>query len=213
MSARSLPSSLLAVTDRHGPRPLGDTVAAVLDGGGRWIWFREKDLPPRERRALAERIAERVGRVGGVLSVGGDADLAADLGAGIHLGGGTDRTAVAAARQRVGHALVGVSAHTLRDVEAAAENGADYVTLSPIFATASKPGYGPALGLGAIAAASRVGIPVIALGGIDASTAGACRDHGAAGIAVMGGLMRATDPASEAQALLHAWATGAVVPL
>ncbi|TXM71045.1 thiamine phosphate synthase [Methylobacterium sp. WL120] len=202
-----MPSPLLAVTDRHGPRPLVEAVAAVLHGGGRWVWFRDKDLPPSERRELAARIAERVGQAGGVLTVGGDADLAADLGAGLHLGGGTDRSAIAAARQRVGAALVGISAHTLRDVAEAAEGGADYVTLSPIFATASKPGYGPALGIGAIAKAVRIGIPVIALGGIDIITAAECRRHGAAGMAVMGGLMRAADPAAETRALLSAWAT------
>ena len=207
MSARSLPSPLLAVTDRHGPRPLIETVAAVLDGGGRWVWFRDKDLHPPERRDLAARIAERVRASGGVLTVGGDADLAADLGAGLHLGGGTDLSVIAAARQRVGAALVGVSAHTLRDVAAAAEGGADYVTLSPVFATASKPGYGPALGLGAIAEAARIGILVVALGGIDTVTAAGCRRYGAAGLAVMGGLMRAADPAAETRALLSAWAT------
>ena len=206
MSARSLPSPLLAVTDRHGPRSLAETVAAVLDGGGRWIWFRDKDLPLPKRRELAAQIADSVRAAGGVLTVGGDADLAADLGAGLHLGGGTDRSAIAIARQRVGAALVGISAHTLRDVAEAAEGGADYVTLSPIFATASKPGYGPALGLGAIAEAARIGIPVVALGGIDTVTAAGCRRHGAAGLAVMGGLMRAADPAAETRALLNAWA-------
>ncbi|MCJ2077724.1 thiamine phosphate synthase [Methylobacterium sp. E-016] len=204
MSARSLPSPLLAVTDRHGPRPLGETIAAVLDGGCRWVWFRDRDLPPPERGVLAERIAERVREAGGVLSVGGDLELAAALGASVHLGGGTDRTAIADARRRLGtSALVGVSAHGLRDVEAAED--ADYVTLSPVFATASKPGYGPALGLGAIATAARIGIPVVALGGIGVATAAACRRAGAAGVAVMGGLMRVDDPSAEARALLRGW--------
>lgn len=195
------------MTDRGGPRPLVEIVAAVLDGGGRWFWFRDKDLPPYERRSLAARIAERVGASGGVLSIGGDADLAGDLGAGIHLGGGAEHSAIATARQRVGAALVGVSAHTLRDVEAAAAGGADYVTLSPIFATASKPGYGPTLGVDALAAAARIRIPVIALGGVCVATAAACHRGGAAGMAVMGSLMRAADPAAETRALLRAWAT------
>ncbi len=80
------------------------------------------------------------------------------------------------------------------------------MTLSPIFATASKPGYGPALGLGALAAAGRIGLPVIALGGIGVATAAACRREGATGMAVMGGLMRATDPAAHTRDLLRAWA-------
>ena len=79
---------------------------------------------------------------------------------------------------------------------AAAKGGADAITLSPIFASASKPGYGPALGLerlGEVAAVSP--IPVIALGGIeDEAGVRACLVAGAAAVAVMGAAMRAADP-------------------
>jgi len=201
----SLPSPLMAVTDRHGhARPLAETVRAVLAGGGRWIWFRDRDLPEDERRRLGEAVAAEVRAAGGVLTVGGDITLAAALGAnGIHLPGGSD--AVARARARLGAGLIGVSAHSLRDVEAAAAAGADYVTLSPIFPTASKPGYGPALGLEAITIAARVGLPVVALGGIGEGTLAPCRTAGAAGFAVMGGVMRADDPARAVRGLLAGW--------
>lgn len=205
----ALPSPLLVVTDRHGhPRSLAETVRAVLAGGARWIWFRDRDLPRDGRRALAEDLAALVNDAGGVLTIGADPDLAVTTGAGgVHLGGGSGRAAIMEARRRLGATgLVGVSAHTSRDVEEAAEGGADYVTLSPIFATPSKPGYGPALGPDAIAEAARIGLPVIALGGLDAGNAAACRGAGAAGIAVMGGLMRADDPAAAARACLTAWA-------
>jgi thiamine-phosphate pyrophosphorylase len=79
------------------------------------------------------------------------------------------------------------------------------VTLSPIYATASKPGYGPALGPAAIAASRSAGLPVVALGGIGSGAVAACREAGAAGIAIMGGLMRAGDPAGAARAHLTAW--------
>lgn len=207
----ALPSPLLVVTDRHGhPRPLVETVRAVLAGGARWIWFRDRDLARPERRALAGRLATLVRDAGGVLSIGADPDLAAEVGAGgVHLGGGSGRAAIVEARRGLGAtALVGVSAHASRGVEEAAAGGADYVTLSPVFPTPSKPGYGPALGPDAVAEAARTGLPVIALGGIEAGTAAACREAGAAGIAVMGGLMRAADPAAAARALLTAWAAG-----
>jgi thiamine-phosphate pyrophosphorylase len=77
---------------------------------------------------------------------------------------------------------------------------AAYATFSPVFATASKPGYGPALGIDGLAAGCRtvagVGSPlaVYALGGIGPSQAGACLAAGAAGVAVMGAEMRADDP-------------------
>ncbi|MCJ2056679.1 thiamine phosphate synthase [Methylobacterium sp. J-048] len=199
----------MAVTDRHGlSRPLGDTVQAILDGGARWIWFRDRDLEPEARRELGTDIAARTRAGGAFLTVGGDVALAQALGAdGVHLGGRAGSEAVAAARATLGpDALIGVSAHAPAEVEAAATAGADYVTLSPIYPTASKPGYGPALGPAGIAAARCAGLPVVALGGITADCIPACREAGASGIAVMGGLMRAADPSAAARALLAAWA-------
>ena len=94
---------------------------------------------------------------------------------------------------------------------AAAKAGADAVTLSPIFASASKPGYGPALGLerlGEVAAAVHP-MPVIALGGIeDEAGVRACLDAGAAAVAVMGAVMRAADPAGLFARLVGATGTG-----
>lgn len=204
MSALSLPGPLLVVTDRHGAaRPLGDTVAACLDGGARWIWFRDRDLEPGERRRLGATLLGLTRAAGARLTIGGDLDLAADLGAdGVHLGGGQhDR--VGAARARLGPAaLIGVSAHAVAEVARVASNGADYATLSPIFASASKPGYGPALGPAAIRDAAATGLPIVALGGVSAETLDACRAAGAAAIAVMGGLMRAPDPAVATRRLL-----------
>ncbi len=83
-----------------------------------------------------------------------------------------------------------MSAHSLGDLRAARDAGADYATLSPIFPTSSKPGYGPALGLDALRAATALGLPVLALGGVTAAMALSCRDAGAAGAAVMGEAMR-----------------------
>lgn len=203
-----LPSSLLAVTDRHGhPRPLAETVQAILDGGGRWIWFRDRDLEPDGRLRLGEAVAGRVRAAGGILTVGGDVVLARALDAdGVHLGGGSGAEAIAAARDALGAGtLIGVSAHAPQEVAQAAAAGADYVTLSPIFPTSSKPGYGPALGLEGIVAARRTGLPVVALGGIGSDRVAECRDAGASAVAIMGELMRTGDPAGAARALLEAW--------
>lgn len=200
----SLPSPLLAVTDRHGhTRPLAETVRAVLAGGGRWIWFRDRDLSADERRDLGEAVTGAVRAAGGFLSVGGDLDLAHALRAdGVHL----PMSALPGLRERAGpKLLVGLSAHSVGDVAAAAEAGADYVTLSPIFPTASKPGYGPSLMPEAITAARRLGLPVVALGGLAEDTLGPCRAAGATGFAVMGGLMRAPDPTDATRRLLAAW--------
>jgi thiamine-phosphate pyrophosphorylase len=101
--------------------------------------------------------------------------------------------------------LIGVSAHSPEEAAAQLRAGADYVTLSPIFLTASKPGYGPAVGLDALAAAARLSSgPVIALGGIDADNVAACLAAGASGIAVMGDIMRSADPETTVRRLLTA---------
>lgn len=184
-----LPARLLVVTDRHQAlKPLPELVEDLLDAGVRWFWLRDKDLPVEERRALAFDLAARVARSGATLTVGADVVLAAECGAGVHLGARDD---VAAARHRLGsRALIGVSAHSPAESVAAQAAGADYATLSPIFASASKPGYGPALGLEVLRAASASGLPVLALGGIQAETARACIEAGAAAVAVMGPAMR-----------------------
>lgn len=203
---RPLPSPLLVVTDRLGAgAPLIDTVRGILAGGGRWFWFRERDLPAEPRAALAEAILAMVRQHGGRLSIGGDAALAMRLGAdGVHLPGGAGSTAIAAARERLPNGLIGLSAHSVEEAHDAADAGADYVTLSPIFPSASKPGYGPVLGLAALTQAARFGMPVLALGGIAIDTIPPCREAGAAGVAVMGGLMRPRDSRGATRLVLEA---------
>jgi thiamine-phosphate diphosphorylase len=95
--------------------------------------------------------------------------------------------------------LLGYSAHSLAEAADVAARGADYVMLSPIFATDSKPGARP-LGLEELAQASRsLPIPVIALGGLTpARTAEALR-AGAHGVASAAGIGAAPDVAQAAR--------------
>ena len=133
-------------------------------------------------------------RHGACLSVGGDVDLALEVAAdGVHLAADAAlASGLAAARARLGAAaIIGVSAHGDEEVAAARAAGADYVTLSPIYPTSSKPGYGPALGVEGLAQAARGPLPVLALGGVTAARTTECRRAGAAGIAIMGEVMRA----------------------
>ena len=97
--------------------------------------------------------------------------------AGVHLPGGSDPVL---ARRRFPEGLIGVSAHSAAEATALLRAGADYVTLSPIFLTDSKPGYGPALGPDALAAAAATAPgPVIALAGITPDNAAQCLAAGA----------------------------------
>lgn len=190
-------------------RPIADVAGAALTGGCRWILVREKDLDTGELSRLVIDIVRLAEPHDALVSVSGDAAIAREAGAnGVHLPqAATGAAAVAEARKRLGpDAVIGVSAHSIAEAEAAARDGADYVTFSPIFLTASKPGYGPALGLDGLAdAVARVSLPVIALAGLDATNAAACRAAGAAGIAVMGSIMRANDPAGAMTATIDAW--------
>jgi thiamine-phosphate pyrophosphorylase len=200
---RTLPSTLLVITDRHqAQHPIEAIAEAIALAGGRWLLLRDKDLEPAERRSLANRLSAIARRRGIHLSVSRDVDLAAEYGASVHL---QSAAAIEAARRRLGSgAFIGVSAHGLNDVKAAATAGADYVTLSPIFLTSSKPGYGPAQGIAAIREAAKVGTAVVALGGVTAELARSCLDAGAAGVAVMGEIMRSSDPGRSASGLLAA---------
>ncbi len=189
------PPPLLIITDRRqATLSLTDLASAAAAGGCRWISVREKDLDGDDQAALFIRVAGAVQSRGVTVGIHGSPDLAQRVKAdGVHLAtGGSARDA----RRALGtEKLIGVSAHTLGEAARAADEGADYVTLSPIFPTASKPGYGPCIGIEAMAeVARRVAVPILALGGVDAGNVADCVTAGATGVAVMGEVMRADDP-------------------
>ena len=195
---------LLVISDRSQARlPLIGIAEAVFRGGCRWFSLREKDLPAAERRVLLADLVE-LGRPFGALVMAHEdiGAVEAVSAAGVHLPAGSDP---AAARRRLPRGLIGVSAHSENEAGAQLRAGADYVTLSPIFLTDSKPGYGPALGLDALAAAAaKAPGPIVALGGITPHNAAACLAAGARGVAVMGEIMRAADPETTIRRLLQA---------
>lgn len=193
---------LLVISDRRQARlPLDELAKAIFAGGCRWFSLREKDLPAAERTVVLRDLVA-LGRCWqATLTVHEDIDAAVITGAGgVHLPSGRDPKA---ARVRLPDGLIGASAHSAEEASALLRSGADYITVSPVFTTASKPGYGPAIGLDGLAevAAGAAGA-VIALGGITASTAPLCLAAGARGVAVMGEVMRAADPQAAVEAIL-----------
>ena len=198
---------LLVISDRGQARcPLQVVAEAAFAGGCRWFSLREKDLPAAERRALLAALVMLGRRYGASITVHDDIDGAASAGAaGVHLPRGSSPES---ARARLPGGLIGASAHSAEEAAALLTAGADYVTVSPIFVTASKPGYGPALGLDGLArVVERASGPVIALGGITAQNAARCRAAGAQGIAVMGEVMRSADPQAATEEILSAIAS------
>jgi thiamine-phosphate pyrophosphorylase len=201
---------LLVISDRRQATPPLPAVAeAAFAGGCRWFSLREKDLPPAERRALLGSLVALGRCFAATVMVHEDVDAATDVGAGgVHLPSGSNP---GAARARLPHALIGASAHSAAEASALLRAGADYVTASPVFITASKPGYGPALGLEGLASiVAHASGPVVALGGITAENAARCLSAGAQGVAVMGEIMRAADPQATVEAILCAMRRGPV---
>lgn len=194
---------LLLVTDRRQARkPLAEVVGAALAAGCRWVSVREKDLPEDDQIALVRLLLPIARRNGARLTLHGDAALAKAAGAdGVHVSAHGD---AAASRKLLGpDKLVGVSIHTATEAAAVDPAIADYAIAGPAYETASKPGYGPEIGrkgLADLAKSSRV--PLVAIGGLNATRAAEVLAVGVAGIAVMGSIMRAADPGVETKALL-----------
>jgi thiamine-phosphate pyrophosphorylase len=194
---------LLLITDRQQALlPLADVVRAALATGCRWVSMREKDLSEVDQVALARTLLSIARRHGACLTLHGDAALAKACGAdGVHLPAGSDPIA---SRAMLGPAkLIGVSLHTVTEAEAIDPNVVDYAIAGPAFETPSKPGYGPEIGRKGLAEIARAApVPVLAIGGLNATRVAEVLAAGPVGIAVMGGVMRAADPGQEVRALL-----------
>ncbi|MBV8745319.1 MAG: thiamine phosphate synthase [Xanthobacteraceae bacterium] len=198
---------LLVITDRkQASSALVRIVTAVLNAGGRWISVREKDLPPAEQLALARELLAIARDFGALLTLHGSAALARASGAdGVHL---PERSDPSAARAVLGStALVGISVHGGAQIGTLDPTVVDYAIAGPVYVSASKPGYGPALGsAGLRALVGRARIPVIGIAGLEPGNVADVIAAGAVGIAVMGGVMRAADPGARTHALLDALA-------
>ncbi|HEU5084948.1 MAG TPA: thiamine phosphate synthase [Acidimicrobiales bacterium] len=194
----TVPRFVLLTDRRQARQPLSDVVRAAVDAGCRAVLLRERDLPHAERTALAADLGAIVRAAGGVLLSAG-APLRGCDGVQLPRPGSTEAIGLP-------EGLVGRSCHDAAELAAAQSEGVRYATVSPIFATASKPGYGPALGLDALAAlVAGTTLPVLALGGIETPERVArCVGAGAHGVAVMGAVMRAEDPGRCTSALVAA---------
>lgn len=200
------PPLMIVTVRRRAHLSLEEIAAAAFEAGARWIGVREKDLPLAEQLDLVRRLARNAPAGTTVGLHGTPAPEAAGVAA-WHLPRHGDLDA--ARRLAPGARLFGQSCHSLAAVRAAQAAGADYVTFSPVFATDSKPGYGPALGLATLGTAAaqlrQTGCRLLALGGVTAGTIGACRAAGADGAAVMGAVMAARDPGASVAALIAGW--------
>src|ERR1700751_2725484 len=182
------------VTDRKAlsgektPSELLDKIRAAAAAGVDWVQIREKDLPARELLALV-RDAVALGSVRIIVNDRLDVALAAGA-AGVHLGHASAPARDVVGWCRAGNApadfLVGVSCHSLEGAQEAENAGASYTYFGPIYETPSKIPFGKPHGIEELGqVANAVTIPVIAIGGINASNAPQCLRAKAAGIAAI----------------------------
>ena len=179
-------------------------VEAALDGGVDAVQLREKDLDARTRYHMGERLRELTTEADAALIVNDRIDLAAAVDAdGVHLG--QSDLSVEVAREQLGEdAIVGCSTSTVREAEIAAAAGADYLGVGAVYGTASKDVDGAKDGIGTDrirAIAEVVDIPVIGIGGVDASNAACVVEAGATGVAVISAITAAEDPGAVAAEL------------
>jgi thiamine-phosphate pyrophosphorylase len=166
----------------------------ALRAGVKYIQLREKRLPTRKILDTAYWVRELTREYGAKLLVNDRVDIALAVGAdGVHLG--QKSLPAHAARKVTGdNFLIGVSTHGIDEALQAEHDGADFITLGPIYNTPSKLRYGDPIGVDMLRQVkSRVSIPVLAIGGIKTNAVHEVVSAGADGVAVISGILAAED--------------------
>lgn len=172
----------------------------ALQGGARVLQYRSKLADTELRHAQAQALRELTREFGATYIVNDDAGLARAVDAdGVHLG--AEDGEIAAARAILGaHKLIGVSCYNRIDLaEAAVQAGADYVAFGAFFPSRVKPEAVTAAPALLQQARSRLGLPLVAIGGITAQNGAALTEAGADALAVISAVFGASDIAASAQ--------------
>jgi thiamine-phosphate pyrophosphorylase len=195
-------SGLYAVTpDEADTRTLFRMVRAALDGGARWVQYRNKTASAVLRREQAAGVRELCAECGARLIVNDDVALALEVNAdGAHVG--CDDMPITEARHRLGpEKVLGASCYDRVDLaEAAARGGADYVAFGSFFPSSVKPGAVKARPEFIQEAKRLSGLPVVAIGGITLENAPRLIEAGVDALAVITALFGASDVRAAARA-------------
>lgn len=200
MAAPGKLRGLYAITDSEllAGGKLLPYVEAALAGGARLLQYRDKSTDEARRLREAEALRTLCEHHGATLIINDDAELAARLSVGLHLG--QEDGSLAAARALLGRqAIIGGTCHAqLALAEQAAREGASYVAFGRFFNSRTKPG-APAATLDLLETAkARVALPIVAIGGVDLHNAAPLIERGASMIAVIHALF-AADSATEVE--------------
>lgn len=203
---------VVLVTDRTAAaRSLETAVSRALAGGATAVMLREKDLRGAALLPLARALRKATRAAGAALIVNERVDVALAARAdGVHLG--SDAMPTAAARRMSKRLRAGISVHSAAEgIARARAERPDYVLLGPVFRTPDRPGSkkAPPVGLDAVSRlAARVPVPVVAIGGVDATNAARVVAAGAAGVAAIRAFFGADDPRDAAASLAAAVRSG-----
>jgi thiamine-phosphate pyrophosphorylase len=200
---------LIVITDRRLalPRTIEDVVEPALAAGAPAIQLRDKNASAGGLLVAARGLRELTNRFGALLFVNDRVDVALAAGAdGVHLG--PDDLPVAAVRKKVPAGfLIGYSCDQVDEARRAVADGADYIGCGAVFGTTTKDGTGEAIGLAQLdRVAGAVDVPVVAIGGVTPERAVEVAATRAAGTAVIGAVMAATDPGEAVRRLLAGFA-------
>jgi thiamine-phosphate pyrophosphorylase len=163
--------------------PLYDMIEAVLRAGVKWVQYREKDLSRRKVYENALALRKLTSNYDAILIINDHADIALAVGAdGVHLG--QEDLPLKEARKIMGNRIVGISTHDLAEATEAESGGADYIGFGPVFHTTTKDAGAPK-GVDNIRKIKEdVGIPLVAIGGINPDNVALVMGAGADAVAV-----------------------------
>lgn len=184
-----------------------DVARAAIEGGADALQLRDKEMGGKEMYDLCSRIKDliEVGDGDCAFFVNDRVDVAVAAHAdGVHLG--QEDLPAASARPLIGGDMVmGISATTVEEARRAQAEGADYLGVGPVFPTPSKPDAVPPIGVEGLKEISKaVDLPIVAIGGIDASNAKEVFEAGADGIAVISAVAGAEDMTAAVKRLRRA---------
>jgi len=185
------------------PERAEETAGQLLTAGVRILQLRAKGLGSGDFLRLACRIRGLAQESGAIFIVNDRADIAVASGAdGLHLG--QSDIPVEDARRLLGRdKLIGISTHSLEQARHANETAADYVSFGPVFATTTKAGAGPCLGIALLREARGVvEKPLVAIGGIRAGNLSDVMGCGVDAVAVISYILKSPRPGEKAKEII-----------
>jgi thiamine-phosphate pyrophosphorylase len=184
--------------------PVGEISKKLIEAGVRLLQYRDKHASARELLDRSKRVAESARQSRCTFFVNDRPDVAYLAGAdGVHVG--QEDLPAEQARCVLGpDRWVGVSTHNLQQFQQAAASSADYIAVGPVFPTGSKANPDPVVGVDFVRRVRALtSKPIVAIGGITLERAPEVIAAGADSVAVISGILQASDPAAQARAYIQ----------